>query len=198
MFTGIVQAVGRISRLEPRGGDVELVIETGGLDLGRCGVGDSIAVSGACLTATRLAPGSFAADVSRETLDKTVLGALAAGDPVNLELALRAGQPLGGHYVTGHVDGVAEVVDVHEDARSWRVRFRVPEPLARYLAPKGSATIDGVSLTINEVEGQVFGVNLIPHTLEVTTLGTLVPGRRVNLEVDIIARYVERLLNAAT
>jgi riboflavin synthase len=197
MFTGIVQAVGRISRLEPRGGDVELVVETGGLDLGRCEVGDSIAVSGACLTATRLAPGSFAADVSRETLDKTVLGALAPGDPVNLELALRAGQPLGGHYVTGHVDGVAEVVDVHEDARSWRVRFRVPAPLAPYIAPKGSATIDGVSLTINEVEGRVFGVNLIPHTLEVTTLGTLVPGRRVNLEVDIIARYVERLLHAA-
>jgi len=198
MFTGIVQAVGRISRLEPRGGDVELVVETGGLDLGRCEVGDSIAVSGACLTATRLAPGSFAADVSRETLDKTVLGALAPGDPVNLELALRAGQPLGGHYVTGHVDGVAEVVDVHEDARSRRVRFRVPASLARYIAPKGSATIDGVSLTINEVEDRVFGVNLIPHTLEVTTLGTLAPGRHVNLEVDIIARYVERLLGVAT
>jgi len=198
MFTGIVQAVGRISRLEPRGGDVELVVETGGLDVGRCEVGDSIAVSGACLTATRIEPGSFVADVSRETLDKTILGGLVPGDPVNLELALRAGQPLGGHYVTGHVDGVAEVVDVTEDARSWRVRFRVPASLARYIAPKGSATIDGVSLTINEVQDQVFGVNLIPHTLEVTTLGTLVPGRRVNLEVDIIARYVERLLGATT
>ncbi len=198
MFTGIVQAVGRIGGLEPRGGDVELVIETGGLDLDRCKVGDSIAVSGACLTATRLAPGAFAADVSRETLDKTILGGLAPGHPVNLELALRAGEPLGGHYVTGHVDGVAEVVDVRGDARSCRVRFRVPEPLARYVAPKGSATVDGVSLTVNEVEGCIFGVNLIPHTLEVTTLGTLVPGRRVNFEVDIIARYVERLLGATT
>ncbi len=196
MFTGIVQAIGRIGRLEPRAGDVELVVDTGGLDLGQCQVGDSIAVSGACLTATRLGSGSFAADVSRETLDKTILGGLAAGDPVNLELALRAGQPLGGHYVTGHVDGVAEVEDVREDARSWRVRFRVPEPLARYIAPKGSATVDGVSLTVNEVEGHVFGVNLIPHTLEVTTLGKLVRGRRVNLEVDIIARYVERLIGS--
>ena len=198
MFTGIVQAIGRISRLEPRGGDVELVVETASLDLGHCTVGDSIAVSGACLTATRLGSGFFAADVSRETLDRTILGGLTAGDPVNLELALRAGQPLGGHYVTGHVDGVAEVVDVREDARSWRVRFRVPEPFARYIAPKGSATVDGVSLTVNEVEGSIFGVNLIPHTLEVTTLGTLATGRRVNLEVDIIARYEERLIGSAS
>lgn len=193
MFTGIVQAVGRISELTPRDGDFELAVDTGVLDLAACAVGDSVAVSGACLTMTRLEARRFAADVSRETLDRTILGGLAPGDPVNLELALRAGQALGGHYVTGHVDGVARVVDVREDARSWRVRFEVPAALSRYLAAKGSVTIDGVSLTVNEVEGRVFGVNLIPHTLEVTTLGTLVPGRKVNVEVDIIARYVERL-----
>ena len=196
MFTGIVQAVGRIRSLEPRGGDVRLAVETGALDLAGVAVGDSIAVSGACLTAVALEPGAFAADVSRETLDKTILGALGPRSPVNLERALRAGDALGGHYVTGHVDGLARVVDVREDARSWRVRFEVPAALARYVAPKGSATVDGVSLTVNEVEGRVFGVNLIPHTLEVTTLGALVPGRAVNLEVDIIARYVERLMAA--
>lgn len=198
MFTGIVQAMGSVRALHPKGGDVELVIDADALDLSAAAIGDSIAVSGACLTVTRLEAGAFAADVSRETLDKTILGGLAPGHPVNLELALRAGEPLGGHYVTGHVDGVAEVVDVRGDARSCRVRFRVPEPLARYVAPKGSATVDGVSLTVNEVEGCIFGVNLIPHTLEVTTLGTLVPGRHVNFEVDIIARYVERLLGATT
>lgn len=196
MFTGIVQAVGRIRSLETRGGDVRLIVETAGLDLAGVAVGDSIAVSGACLTAVALEAGAFAADVSRETLDRTILGSLGPGSPVNLERALRAGDALGGHYVTGHVDGLARVVDVREDARSWRVRFEVPATLARYLAPKGSATVDGVSLTVNEVEGRVFGVNLIPHTLEVTTLGALAAGRIVNLEVDIIARYVERLMAA--
>jgi riboflavin synthase len=196
MFTGIVQAVGRIRSMEPRGGDLRLTVETGGLDLAGVAVGDSIAVSGACLTAVALEPGAFAADVSRETLDKTILGELGQGSPVNLERALRAGDALGGHYVTGHVDGLARVVDLREDARSWRVRLEVPAELARYVAPKGSATVDGVSLTVNEVEGRVFGVNLIPHTLEVTTLGSLAPGRLVNLEVDIIARYVERLMAA--
>lgn len=196
MFTGIVQAVGRIRSLDSHGGDIRLTVETAGLDLAGIAVGDSIAVSGACLTAIALEPGAFAADVSRETLDRTILGALGPGSPVNLERALRAGDALGGHYVTGHVDGLARVVDVRQDARSWRVRFEVPAALARYLAPKGSATVDGVSLTVNEVEGRVFGVNLIPHTLEVTTLGALAPGRVVNLEVDIIARYVERLMAA--
>ncbi len=196
MFTGIVQAVGRVRSLEPRGGDLRLVVGTGGLDLAGVAVGDSISVSGACLTAVALEPGAFAADVSRETLERTILGGLAPGSPVNLERALRAGDALGGHYVTGHVDGLARVVDLREDARSWRLRFEVPAGLARYLAPKGSATVDGVSLTVNEVEGRVFGVNLIPHTLEVTTLGALERGRVVNLEVDIIARYVERLMAA--
>jgi riboflavin synthase len=196
MFTGIVQAVGRIRSLEPLGGDLRLTVETGALDLSGVAVGDSISVSGACLTAVALEPGAFAADVSRETLDRTILGGLGPGSPVNLERALRAGDALGGHYVTGHVDGLARVVEVRQDARSWRVRFEAPEALARYLAPKGSATVDGVSLTVNEVDGRIFGVNLIPHTLEVTTLGALAPGREVNLEVDIIARYVERLMAA--
>lgn len=197
MFTGIVQAMGRVRALHPKGGDVELVIDADALDLSAAAIGDSIAVSGACLTVTRLEAGAFAADVSRETLDRTTLGALRAGSRVNLEPALRAGQALGGHYVTGHVDGRARVVDIAEDARSWRVSFEVPAALARYIASKGSATIDGVSLTINEVEGRRFGVNLIPHTREVTTLGELAPGAMVNLEVDIIARYVERLTSDA-
>ena len=197
MFTGIVQAMGRVRALHPKGGDVELVIDADALDLSAAAIGDSIAVSGACLTVTRLEAGAFAADVSRETLDRTTLGALRAGSRVNLEPALRAGQALGGHYVTGHVDGRARVVDIAEDARSWRVSFEVPAALARYIASKGSATVDGVSLTVNEVEGRRFGVNLIPHTREVTTLGELAPGAMVNLEVDIIARYVERLTSAA-
>lgn len=197
MFTGIVQAVGSIRELRQKGGDVELVLDTGALDLSGTAIGDSISVSGACLTVTRLEPGAFAADVSRETLEKTTLGALQAGSHVNLEPALRAGQALGGHYVTGHVDGTARVLDIGEDARSWRVRFEVTAALERYIAPKGSVTIDGVSLTVNEVDGRRFGVNLIPHTLEVTTLGELVPGSVVNLEVDIIARYLERLVAAS-
>ena len=196
MFTGIVQAVGRVREVNPRGGDVELVFDTGGLALADCGIGDSIAVSGACLTATRLESHAFAADVSRETLDKTTLGLLSVGSSINLEKALRAGQALGGHYVTGHVDGVGRVVGTHEDARSRRVRFGVPEGLARYIAPKGSVTVDGVSLTVNEVEGRIFGVNLVPHTLEVTTLGGLSVGSSVNIEIDIIARYVERLVSS--
>jgi riboflavin synthase len=194
LFTGIVQAMGSVRALRPKGGDVEMMVNAGTLDLSTAAIGDSIAVSGACLTVTRLEADGFAADVSRETLDKTTLGALRPGSRVNLEPALRAGQALGGHYVTGHVDGTARVVRITDDARSWRVCFEVPGWLARYLAPKGSATIDGVSLTINEVEGRQFGVNLIPHTREVTTLGELAPGTAVNLEVDIIARYVERLV----
>ena len=194
MFTGIVQAVGQIRQVTPRGGDVELVIATGALDLARAGLGDSIAVGGVCLTITRLEPGAFAADVSRETLARTVLGGARPGDAVNLEPALRAGDTLGGHYVTGHVDGLARVLDTREDARSWRVVLEVPAELARYVAPKGSVTLDGVSLTVNEVRGREFDVNLIPHTREVTTLGRLAPGADLNVEVDIIARYVDRLM----
>jgi riboflavin synthase len=197
MFTGIVQSVGRIAALNPRDGDLEIVFAAPGLDLGECAIGDSIACSGACLTVTRLEPGQFAADVSRETLERTTLGGLGAGSPVNLEKALRAGQALGGHYVTGHVDGLAQLVSQREEARSWRLVFVVPPALARYVAPKGSVTLAGVSLTVNEVSGLEFGVNLIPHTREVTTLGHLRVGESVNFEADIIARYVERLMQGA-
>ena len=194
MFTGIVQDVGRIARLEPRGGDVRLVIEVDRLSLAGVQPGDSISVSGVCLTALDLTPRSFAADVSRETLNVTTLGSLAEGSRVNLEPALRAGDALGGHLVSGHVDGIASVVSVAGDARSVRVVFAAPAGLGRYVARKGSVAIDGVSLTVNEAEGDQFGVNLIPHTQTVTTLGELAPGRRVNFEVDQVARYVERLL----
>ena len=193
MFTGIVQAVGQVERMTPREGDVELLIDTADLPLQGVALGDSIAVAGACLTVTRLLPRAFAADVSNETLACTTLGQLAVGAKVNLEKALRAGDPLGGHYVTGHVDAVATIVALAEDARSLRVSIEVPERLARYVAAKGSVTIEGTSLTVNEVQGCVFGVNLIPHTREVTTLGALAVGQRVNLEVDIIARYVDRM-----
>lgn len=196
MFTGIVQGVGRIRSVEPRGGDVTLWIETGPVALDDVAAGGSIAVSGACLTATRLEGHAFAADVSRETLTLTTLGEAAAGRRVNIEKALAAGQPLGGHYVTGHVDGIGRVVSRHDDARSVRMEFEVPAELARYVARKGSVCVDGVSLTVNGVAGRRFDVNLVPHTLELTTLGDLRAGAAVNIEVDIIARYLERMLEA--
>jgi riboflavin synthase len=197
MFTGIVQAVGEVRAITPRGGDVELLIAAGTLGLEGVAIGDSISVSGCCLTVTRLTAESFAADASLETLQVTTLGGWRAGQRVNLEKALRAGDPLGGHYVTGHVDGVATVVASASDARSLRVEFEVPAPLAHYIARKGSVCIDGVSLTVNDATQNRFGVNLIPHTLEVTTLGGFRPGTQVNVEVDIIARYLERLTRAA-
>jgi riboflavin synthase len=196
MFTGIVQDVGKVQSREMRGGDVRLAIAVDRLSLDRTAIGDSISVQGVCLTVTALATGGFSADVSRETLSLTTLGDLAVGSPVNLEPALRAGEPLGGHLVSGHVDGVGRVLSLAEEARSLRVDFEAPADLARYLARKGSITVDGVSLTINEVIGQRFGVNLIPHTRDVTTLGRLTTGTRVNLEIDQVARYVERLLSA--
>jgi riboflavin synthase len=197
MFTGIVQGVGRIRFVEPRGGDARLWIETGVVPLGEVGTGGSIAVNGCCLTAVELEPHAFAADLSRETLSLTTAGDWQPGRPVNIEKALTAGQPLGGHYVTGHVDGVGRVLRRHDDARSVRVEFEVPDGLARYVARKGSITVDGVSLTVNGVDGSRFDVNLVPHTLEVTILGGYEPGTRVNLEVDIIARYLERLVDAS-
>lgn len=196
MFTGIVQGVGRIRSVEPHGGDVTLWIEAGDLPLSDVATGGSIAVNGVCLTAVQFAPGAFAADVSRETLSLTTAGDWASGTPVNLEKALTAGQALGGHYVTGHVDGVGTVVARHHDARSVRVEFEVPAGIAHYVARKGSICVDGVSLTVNAVEGARFDVNLVPHTLEMTVLSDYRPGTPVNLEVDIIARYVERLIEA--
>ena len=195
MFTGIVQGVGTVRAIEPRSGDVTLVFDTAGVSLADIELGGSVAVSGVCLTATRFDASSFAADVSRETLSLTTLGDWVVGSRVNLEKALLAGQALGGHYVTGHVDGVGELVSRHDDARSVRMEFQVPPGLARYVARKGSICIDGVSLTVNGASGDRFDVNLVPHTLEVTTLGGLRPGSRVNLEVDIIARYVERMMH---
>jgi riboflavin synthase len=194
MFTGIVQGVGRVRAVEPRGGDVTLWFDTGAVSLAGIETGGSIAVNGACLTAVQLEPHAFAADVSRETLSLTTAGGWTPGTRINLEKALTAGQALGGHYVTGHVDGVGTVVSRHDDARSVRVEFEVPAELARYVARKGSICVDGVSLTVNGVAGRRFDVNLVPHTLEMTILGDYQAGTRVNLEVDIIARYLERLV----
>ena len=196
MFTGIIQAIGTLARSEPRGGDLRLHIDCDTLDLAGVARGDSIAVSGACLTAIELGAHRFAADVSRETLACTTLGALRVGDAVNLEKALRVGDALGGHLVAGHIDGVGHVLEVREDARSQRWRFAAPAELARYIASKGSVCIDGVSLTVNEVDGASFGVNLIPHTVAMTTFGQRAAGDAVNLEVDLLARYVERMLGA--
>jgi len=196
MFTGIIQSVGRVRAIEPRGGDVRLFVATGDLDLSDVELGDSIAVSGCCLTVVALQAGEFAADVSNESLSLTTLGKLGNGDSVNLEKALRLADRLGGHLVSGHVDGVGTVVSVRPDGRSQRWTFEVPTGLARYIAHKGSVTIDGTSLTVNEVEGTRFGVNLIPHTVEHTTFAQRRAGDAVNIEVDVVARYVERLLGA--
>lgn len=193
MFTGIVQALGEVQAVSRKGGDAELTIGAGALPLEHMAVGDSIAVAGICLTVTRIEARRFAADVSNETLSRTTLGSLRPGSAVNLESALRAGDALGGHYVTGHVDGVGRVAALEDDGRSRRLALELPEALARYVAAKGSITVDGVSLTVNDVEGCRFSVNLIPHTRAVTTLGALKAGDAVNLEIDILARYVERL-----
>ena len=194
MFTGIIQAIGTLARIEPRGGDCRLTIATGQLPLADVALGDSIAVSGVCLTAIERGAGQFSADVSRETLTRTTLGEATVGRPVNLELALLPTTRLGGHLVSGHVDGIGTVVERTGDARSWRFTIEAPAELARYIASKGSICIDGISLTVNEVEGRRFGVNIVPHTLAATTLGETTVGRRVNLEVDLLARYLERLL----
>jgi riboflavin synthase len=194
MFTGIVLDVGEVAARTERGGDVRLAIRVRRLDLSRTAVGDSICVQGCCVTAVALSADQFDADLSRETLGLTTLGALSVGSAVNLEPALRAGDALGGHLVSGHVDGVGSVVSRSSDARSTRMVIEAPAELARFIARKGSITVDGVSLTVNDVAGARFGINLIPHTLEVTTLGALVPGAAVNLEIDQVARYVERLL----
>ncbi len=194
MFTGIIQAIGQIRRLEPRGGDVRLSVATGKLALEGVALGDSIAVNGVCLTAVSLNGAEFSADVSRETLALTTLGGLKAGSPVNLEKALTLATPLGGHLVSGHVDGVGDLLERHDDGRSWRLRIQAPADLAKYIAHKGSICVDGTSLTVNAVDGRVFELNIVPHTLVETIIGGYGPGTRVNLEVDLIARYLERLL----
>lgn len=197
MFTGIVQALGYVLASEDRGGDRRMIFSGGLLGMDDVRTGDSIAVSGVCLTALEIEADRFSADVSLETLRLTTLGSLATGAPVNLEKALRLSDRLGGHLVSGHVDGLGTVVAVHAEARSERWNFEVPRELARYIASKGSVCIDGVSLTVNEVVGTRFGVNLIPHTRQVTTFGIRKPGDAVNIEVDLMARYAERLADPA-
>ncbi len=194
MFTGIVQATGIIDGIESRGGDVRLRVRCPTMDLQGMARGDSISVNGVCLTAVAFGGACFEADVSRETLGLTTLGQMRTGGRVNLEPALTLATPLGGHLVTGHVDGVGEVLERAEEARSLRFVLSVPADLARYVARKGSVCIDGVSLTVNRIEGTRFEVNIVPHTLQATNLDEWIPGRRVNLEVDIVARYLERLL----
>lgn len=194
MFTGIIQAVGRVAALERTGADLRARLITGELPLSEVRLGDSIAVNGVCLTAVELPGDGFWADVSQETLSRTTLGGLRVGDAVNLEKALTPSTALGGHLVSGHVDGIGEVLERREEGRSVRFRIKAPGALARYIAEKGSICLDGISLTVNAVTGSTFDLNIVPHTLERTTLGAAQPGTRVNLEVDIIARYLERLL----
>lgn len=191
MFTGIVTDVGRVRSVRDTNRDRRFEVETA-YDLSTIDIGASIAHAGCCLTVVEKGDGWFAVEVSGETLDRTTLGAWSAGTRINLERAARAGDEMGGHVVSGHVDGVGEVLSVEAEGGSHRVRLRAPRPLHRYIAPKGSITVEGVSLTVNEVEDDVFGVNLIPHTWEVTTLGSLQPGSRVNLEIDMLARYLAR------
>ena len=194
MFTGIISAIGNVVGLEPRGGDVRLTIETGGLSLADVSLGDSIACNGACLTAVELTGQGFVADVSVETLNLTTIGNWKAGSRVNLEKAMQATDRFGGHIVSGHVDGIGEVVALEGDARSWRFRLRAPREIAKYIAHKGSITVDGTSLTVNVVEGSEFEINIVPHTMLHTVIGDYKAGTKVNLEVDLVARYLERLL----
>ena len=194
MFTGIVLAVGEIASVEERDGDRILGVRAAGLGLERARLGDSMSVQGVCLTITHLDGDNFYADVSRETLDKTTLNRIKRGDRVNLEPALRAGDPLGGHLVSGHVDAIGTLTALTEDARSCRMEFEVPVVLARFVASKGSICLDGVSLTVNDVRGARFDVNIIPHTFAVTSLGSRRVGDAINVEIDLIARYLDRLV----
>jgi riboflavin synthase len=193
MFTGIITDLGRL-RSQTLGGVTRLVVETG-YDVATVAPGASIACNGVCLSVVDKGPGWFAADVSAETLACTTIGGWVAGQPINLERPLKLGDELGGHMVAGHVDGVGEAVERRPEGDSLRLRIRMPQTLARFVAPKGSIAVDGVSLTVNEVEGAVFGVNIIPVTLRETDLGRISPGQRVNLEIDLLARYLARLMD---
>ena len=194
MFTGIIEAIGSIRAMTPKGGDVRVYVGTGKLDLGDVKLGDSIAVNGICLTAVELPGDGFWADVSRETLARTAFVDLKPGSAVNLEKALTPTSRLGGHLVSGHVDGVGEIVARADNARAVQFTVRAPRELAKYIAHKGSITVDGTSLTVNAVNGAEFELTIVPHTLVETIMADYRPGRRVNLEVDLLARYLERLL----
>jgi riboflavin synthase len=194
MFTGIIQAMGHIEAVAERGGDIRLTVHTGALDLSDVALGDSIATNGVCLTAVALSAKGFAADVSRESLSLTTLHLLKPGDRLNLEKALTLNSRLGGHLVSGHVDGIGRVVERREDARSIRFTIEAPKELAKYIAHKGSVCVDGTSLTVNGVRGAAFELNIVPHTLQETIMEGYRSGTRVNLEVDLIARYLERLM----
>ena len=198
MFTGIVQALGKIEAIERGDGDVRMTFSCGELATTALARGDSIALNGVCLTVTDIAGGRISVDISGETLGCTTLADIQCGDPINLEKALLPTTALSGHFVSGHVDGVGIVNKVTKDGSSIRLCIKVPGHLARYIATKGSVSVDGVSLTVNKIQGSEFEVNIIPHTSTVTILGDYSAGKRVNIEVDIIARYLERLLNAVT
>jgi riboflavin synthase len=194
MFTGIIATIGKIESVQAKGGDIRLQVATQNLDLSDVKLGDSIANNGVCLTAIAMSKGSLSFDVSRESLDRTSLGTVKAGSEVNLEKALAVGDRLGGHFVSGHVDGLGKVIAKQESARSVQFRFEVPLGLERYIAEKGSICIDGTSLTVNKAENNWFEVNIIPHTMQETIMKSYQVGTQVNLEVDLIARYLERLL----
>ena len=194
MFTGIIEAVGVVRRLEPRGGDLRLTVATGKLDLRDVKLGDSIATNGVCLTVVEQGSDYYVADVSSETVRRSTLASFRVGQRVNLEKALTPTTRLGGHLVSGHVDGIGEVISMQPDARSIRYGVKAPDELAKYIAEKGSITTDGISLTVNAIDGAIFDLNIVPHTVSETNIADWAPGVRLNLEVDILARYLERLL----
>ena len=194
MFTGIIAALGKVTTLQPKGGDLSLLIDAGKLDCNDVKLGDSIAINGVCLTVVSMQGNQLAFDVSQETIARSSLAGLTTGSQVNLEKALAVGDRLGGHFVSGHVDGLGKVSSIKEVARSWQMAIAVPAELQRYIAEKGSICIDGASLTVNKVTPSGFEVNIIPHTLQETIIKDYQVGSKVNLEVDLIARYLERLL----
>ena len=194
MFTGIIESIGTIKKIEKQSGDAKLTINVGQLEMSDVALGDSIACNGVCLTAIKFDSGSYTADVSGETLRLTTLGGLAIGSPVNLEKALTPTTRLGGHLVSGHVDGIGEIISIKKDSRSIQYQIKAPQEIAHYIAKKGSICVDGVSLTVNEILDNIFDLNLVPHTLSETTASDYQVGTRVNLEVDLLARYLERLL----
>ena len=198
MFTGIIETVGRVAEVRQLGGDLRLIVAAPDYQDRLVAIADSIAINGLCLTVVDIEGSNFAFDVSQESLQHSLIGDWQVGSKVNLEMALLPTTRLGGHLVSGHVDGLAQLVELQGDARSWRMRFTAPDELSKYIARKGSITINGASLTVNSVESNLFAINVIPHTFEVTTLGELRKGDRVHIEVDLIARYLERLLSGKT